>query len=91
MNKQIMFTHHKETSKISEKYFFKTASDLWFWFIHGPVYTGFTNDCTCSCKSNYHTIMTMMAPQFTQVLQYYLHVYNVNMAIIKVNKRAFPC
>ena len=35
--------------------------------------------------------MTMMAPQFTQVLQYYLHVYNVNMAIIKVNKRAFSC
>jgi len=59
MKKQIIFTHHKETSKISEKYLFKTASDLWFWFIHGPVYTGFTNDCTCSCKSNYHTITTM--------------------------------
>ena len=66
MKKQMCFTHHKETSKISEKYLFKTASDLWFWFIHGPNYTVFTHDCTCSCKSNYYTITSMtVLPVYT--------------------------
>ena len=37
-------------------------------------------DCTCSCKSNYHMITTMMAPH-KLIGIWYLHVYSLSLYI----------
>ena len=38
------------------------------------------NGCMCSCKSNYHTNTTMMAPLFLFVFLVQLNIFNVNFA-----------